>query len=95
MIVLLMGSCPDRMLQAVDLYNEGYSGEIIMVRNMVRGYDMVAIMGVEIPLDTEIMKVVVAQLGVDADDIKIIPGDALSAQDEVISVRANRSKRGC
>jgi hypothetical protein len=95
MIVLLMGSGPDRMLQAVDLYNEGYSGEIIMVRNMVRGYDMVAIMGVEIPLDTEIMKVVVAQLGVDADDIKIIPGDALSAQDEAISVRANRSKRGC
>jgi uncharacterized SAM-binding protein YcdF (DUF218 family) len=47
-IVLLMGSGPDRMLGAVDLYTQGYADEILMVRNMVRGYDLVVSQGVKI-----------------------------------------------
>jgi len=39
-IVLLMGSGPDRMLGAVDLYKQGYADHIVMVKNMVRGYDL-------------------------------------------------------
>lgn len=55
-IVLLMGSGPDRMLGAVDLYHAKYADEILMVRNMVRGYNLVVSQGVNIPHDTDIAK---------------------------------------
>jgi uncharacterized SAM-binding protein YcdF (DUF218 family) len=86
-IALLMGSGPDRMLGAVDLYKQGYAGEIVMVRNMVRGYDLVVSQGVKIPHDTDIAKEVAVQLGVPAEKITVLPGDALSTQDEAIQVR--------
>jgi uncharacterized SAM-binding protein YcdF (DUF218 family) len=86
-IVLLMGSGPDRMLGAVDLYKQGYADHIVMVRNMVRGYDLVVSQGIKIPHDTDIAKDVAVQLGVPAEKITVLPGDALSTQDEAIAVR--------
>jgi uncharacterized SAM-binding protein YcdF (DUF218 family) len=86
-IVLLMGSGPDRMLGAVDLYHAEYADEILMVRNMVRGYDLVVSQGVKIPHDTDIAKEVAVQLGVSEEKITVLPGDALSTQDEAIAVR--------
>jgi uncharacterized SAM-binding protein YcdF (DUF218 family) len=86
-IVLLMGSGPDRMLGAVDLYKQGYADEIVMVRNMVRGYDLVVSQGVKIPHNTDIVREVAVQLGVPAEKITVIPGDALSTQDEAVQVR--------
>ena len=86
-IVLLMGSGPDRMLGAVDLYHAEYADEILMVRNMVRGYDLVVSQGVKIPHDTDIAKEVAVQLGVPEEKITVLPGDALSTQDEAIAVR--------
>jgi uncharacterized SAM-binding protein YcdF (DUF218 family) len=86
-IVLLMGSGPDRMLGAVELYQSGYADEILMVRNMVRGYDLVVSQGVKIPHDTDIAREVAVQLGVPVEKITVLPGDALSTQDEVIQMR--------
>jgi uncharacterized SAM-binding protein YcdF (DUF218 family) len=86
-IVLLMGSGPDRMLGAVELYQSGYADEILMVRNMVRGYDLVVSQGVKIPHDTDIAREVAVQLGVPVEKITVLPGDALSTQDEAIQVR--------
>jgi uncharacterized SAM-binding protein YcdF (DUF218 family) len=86
-IVLLMGSGPDRMLGAVDLYNQGYADEIVMVRNMVRGYDLVVSQGVQIPHDSDIARDVAVQLGVPEEKITVLLGDALSTQDEAIAVR--------
>jgi uncharacterized SAM-binding protein YcdF (DUF218 family) len=86
-IVLLMGSGPDRMLGAVDLYHAEYADEILMVRNMVRGYDLVVSQGVKIPHDTDIAREVAVQLGVPVEKITVLPGDALSTQDEAIQVR--------
>jgi uncharacterized SAM-binding protein YcdF (DUF218 family) len=86
-IVLLMGSGPDRMLGAVDLYHAGHADEILMVRNMVRGYDLVVSQGVKIPHDTDIAREVAVQLGVPVEKITVLPGDALSTQDEVIQLR--------
>ena len=87
LIVVLMGSGPDRMLGAVDLYKQGYADEIVMVRNMVRGYDLVVSQGVKIPHDSEIAREVAVQLGVPAAKVNILPGDALSTQDEAIQVK--------
>jgi uncharacterized SAM-binding protein YcdF (DUF218 family) len=86
-IVLLMGSGPDRMLGAVDLYHAEYAGEVLMVRNMVRGYDLVVSQGVKIPHDTDIAKEVAVQLRVPEEKITVLPGDALSTQNEAIQVR--------
>jgi uncharacterized SAM-binding protein YcdF (DUF218 family) len=86
-IVLLMGSGPDRMLGAVEFYQSGYADEILMVRNMVRGYDLVVSQGVKIPHDTDIAREVAMQLGVPEEKITVLPGDALSTQDEVIQMR--------
>jgi uncharacterized SAM-binding protein YcdF (DUF218 family) len=46
-IVVLMGSGPDRMLGAVDLYQAGYADKIVMARNNVAGYDLVMSKGGE------------------------------------------------
>jgi uncharacterized SAM-binding protein YcdF (DUF218 family) len=86
-IVLLMGSGPDRMLGAVELYHSGYADKIVMVRNMVRGYDLVVSQGVNIPHNTDIAKEVAVQLEVPEEKITVLPGDALSTQDEAIQVR--------
>ena len=87
LIVVLMGSGPDRMLGAVDLYKQGYADEIVMVRNMVRGYDLVVSQGVKIPHDSDTAREVAVQLGVPVAKVNILPGDALSTQDEAIQVR--------
>jgi uncharacterized SAM-binding protein YcdF (DUF218 family) len=86
-IVLLMGSGPDRMLGAVDLYKQGYADEIVMVRNMVSGYDLGVSQGVKIPHDTDIAREVAVQQGVPEEKVTVLPGDALSTQDEAIAVR--------
>ncbi|PKM77556.1 MAG: hypothetical protein CVU90_06825 [Firmicutes bacterium HGW-Firmicutes-15] len=86
-IVVLMGSGPDRMLGAVDLYQDGYADNIVMVRNNVAGYNQVVSKGVKIPHDTELAQMVAVQLGVSQDNVLIIPGDALSTQDEARQVR--------
>ena len=82
-----MGSGPDRMLGSVELYKAGYGDKIVMVRNMVRGYDLVLSKGVKIPHDTEIAKTVAVQLGVPQEKVSILPKDALSTQDEARRVR--------
>ena len=88
-----MGSGPDRMLGAVDLYHAGYSDEIVMVSNLVRGYDLVVSQGVNIPHDTDVAREVAVQLGVPIEKVTTLPGDALSTQDEAISVRKYLKER--
>jgi uncharacterized SAM-binding protein YcdF (DUF218 family) len=86
-IVVLMGSGPDRMLGAVDLYQAGYADKVMMVRNNVAGYNLVVSKGVKIPHDTELAQMVAVQLGTPQDKVLIIPGDALSTQDEARRLR--------
>lgn len=85
--IVLMGSGPDRMLGAVELYRAGYVTEIVMVRNLVKGYDLAVSQGVEIPHDTDLAGAVAIQLGVPPEKIMVLPGDARSTQEEAIQVR--------
>ncbi|MDD4346281.1 MAG: YdcF family protein [Desulfitobacteriaceae bacterium] len=87
LIVVLMGSGPDRMLGAVDLYRQGYAAEIVLVRNLVKGYEPVVNQGVKIPHDSELAREVAVQLGVPAAKVNILPGEALSTQAEALQVR--------
>ena len=82
LIVVLMGSGPDRMLYAVDLYKKDYAGKILMVENWQSGYERLKALNVSIPRDAEIATMVGVQLGVPKHAFVILPGNAHSTQDE-------------
>ena len=87
LIVVLMGSGPDRMLYAVDLYKKDYAGKILMVENWQPGYERLKALNVSIPRDAEIATMVGVQLGVPKDAFVILPGDAQSTQDEAAIIK--------
>ncbi|NLJ89845.1 MAG: YdcF family protein [Clostridiales bacterium] len=86
-IVVLMGSVPDRILEAVDIYNEGYSEKIIMVNSHMVGYDALLSRGVTIPGDAQLAVMAATALDVPEEDLLIIKGEAKSTQDEALIVR--------
>jgi len=88
MIVVLTGSVPDRILQAVDIYNERYSDKLVFVNSYRVGYDIFVERGVEIPPgDAQLSKMVAIDLGVPEENILILEGNAKSTQDEALIIR--------
>ena len=88
MIVVLTGSVPDRILQAVDIYNERYSGKIVLVNSSRVDYDIFVERGVEIPPgDAQLSKIAAIDLGVPEENILILEGNAKSTQDEALIIR--------
>ncbi len=67
--------------------------EIVMVRNMVQGYDLVVNQGIKIPHDTDTAREVAIQSGVPFEKVIVLPSDALSTQDEAIQVREYLKER--
>lgn len=86
-VVVLMGSVPDRILEAAVLYQDGFAGQITMVHNHMLAYDVLLSKGVQIPDDAELSKMAAVLLGVPDKGIIILQGDAKSTQDEAIIVR--------
>ena len=86
LIIVLMGSGPDRILGAVDLYEQGYAPRIMMVENWQPGYELLESRGVKLPRDAELAAAVGVQLGVPEEAFVILPGDARSTQDEASTV---------
>lgn len=69
-IVVLAGSVPDRILEAVTLYKDGYAPRIVVSREPPpRAYARLAELGVSVPTPHEINLSIARQLG--------IPGEAL------------------
>jgi uncharacterized SAM-binding protein YcdF (DUF218 family) len=91
MIVVLMGSLPDRILrilQAVDIYNERYSDKLVLVNSYRVGYDIFVERGVEIPPgNAQLSKMAAIDLGVQEENILILEGNAKSTQDEALIIR--------
>jgi len=87
LIVVLMGSGPDRVLEAVDLYKAGYCNKILMVENRRPGYELLESRNVSIPEDTDLNKSVGIQLGVPEKAFIILPGGAQSTQEEAEHIR--------
>lgn len=86
LIIVLMGSGPDRILGAVDLYNQGYAPCIMMVENWQPGYELLESRDVNLPRDAELAAMVGVELGVPEETFIILPGDARSTQDEALIV---------
>ena len=88
MIVVLTGSVPDRILQAVDIYNERYSDKIVLVNSYRGNYNIFVERGVEIPPgDAQLSKIAAINLGVPEENILILEGSARSTQEEALVIR--------
>lgn len=86
-LVLLMGNFTDRVLQTADLYNAGKADKVIIVEESMGGYRGLTERGVSIISHTTQAVNSCIALGVPADSITVLPGDARSTLDEAVIVR--------
>lgn len=86
-IVVLLGGTPERIVEAVYLYREGYSEEIIMVETLKEHEDILEEEGVEIDIGEETEYSIAVQMGVPEEAITIIPARTESTQDEAVALR--------
>ncbi len=86
-LVLLMGNFTDRVLQTADLYGSGIADRVIIAEESMGGYQGLTDRGVKIISHTSQAVSSLVALGVPADSIIVIPGDARSTFDEAVIVR--------
>ena len=86
-MVVLMGSISDRILQAADVYHLRLAGKMILVEESMGSYEALDARGVTIISNTTQAYDAAVTLGVPADSIIILPGDARSTIEEVLIVR--------
>jgi len=85
-ILVLMGSFPERVLQAADLYHEGKADHILIVYESMGPYQVLESRGADIIRTTEQARDAAIDLGVPADSITMLPGEARSTLDEAVAV---------
>jgi uncharacterized SAM-binding protein YcdF (DUF218 family) len=82
-VCVLAGSIPDRILEAVDIYKQGYAPLIILTKEEEPpGLDKLLKLGVRVPEGHEINKMIALKLGVPASSIAIVNGRANSTYAE-------------
>ena len=87
LIVVLMGSVYDRILEAVDLYDEGYSDRIVLINSYLAAKDIIIDRGIEAYGNTMLSKMAAMDLGVPDDDIIVLDGNSRSTNDEAMTIR--------
>lgn len=86
-LVILMGNFPERVLEASDVYSKGLANNMIIVYESMGPYRVLESRGASIVRTTEQARDAAVALGVPADSIIMLPGDASSTLDEAIAVR--------
>ena len=86
-IVVLMGSFPERVLQAYDSWRTGLAGRIIIVEESMGPFRRLEDRGAHIVSNSEQAVSSLIELGVPGDSIILLPGDARSTVDEALAVR--------
>ncbi len=84
---MLMGSIADRVLQTADLYNEGVAGRVWIVEAGMGADKALEERGVQLISNSTQARTSLISLGIPADSIMIIPGDATSTRMEAQIVR--------
>lgn len=87
MIVVLMGSVYDRILEAADLYDEGYSDRIVLINSYITAKDIIINRGIEVYGNTLLSKMAATDLGIPEEDIIVLDGNSRSTQDEAMTIR--------
>ncbi len=86
-IVILMGSISDRVLQVADSYNDGVAARVWIVEEGMGAYRALEERGVQLISNSTQAKNALVSLGIPADSIEILPGDANSTRMEAELVR--------
>jgi len=86
-MVILMGSFSDRVLQVADSYDEGVSGKVWIVEEAMGANRALEERGVKLISNSTQAKNALVTLGIPADSIEILPGDATSTRMEAEIVR--------
>ena len=86
-IVLLMGSFPERVLQAADLYHQGVARKMIIVYESMGPYKLLEARGASVIRTTEQARNAAIAMGIPDSCITMLPGDARSTLDEALAVR--------
>ena len=86
-IVILMGSMEDRILEAWDLYKQEMTQRIIIVDESMSAYKVLDKLGIDIISNSEQVRDALITLGIPADNIVILSGNATSTQMEAIRIR--------
>ncbi len=72
-IAVLSGSVPDRILEAVDIYKQGYAPLIILTKEeKPPGYDELLNLGIKIPEGHELNQIIALKLGVPNTSIVVM-----------------------
>lgn len=94
-IVVLAGSTPDRILEAVDLYKQGLAPLIVLTRGSESpGIEELRRRGVHLPEPHEQNASIAEQLGVPRSAIDVVPGGAGGTVTEAHVVIDHLRKRG-
>lgn len=86
-MVLLMGGISNRVLQAADLYTGGRADRLIIVEESMGAYKKLEERGASIISSTKQMRDAAIAMGIPAENITVLPGDARSTLEEAIIVR--------
>lgn len=86
-MVILMGSFSDRVLQVADSYNEGVAARVWIVEEAMGAYRALEERGVHLISNSTQARNALITLGIPADNIEILPGDATSTRMEAELVR--------
>ncbi|MBW6499392.1 MAG: YdcF family protein [Bacteroidales bacterium] len=77
-MVILMGSIADRVLEAADLYQEGYAGRVLIVEEGMGPVEMLRRRGADLITNSSQCRNAAIQLGIPADSISLLQGNATS-----------------
>lgn len=86
-MILLMGSFPERVLQAADLYHEGVTDRLIIVYESMGAYQALEERGAKVIRTTQQARDAAVALGIPDSCITLLPGDARSTLDEALAIR--------
>jgi uncharacterized SAM-binding protein YcdF (DUF218 family) len=86
-IAVLAGSVPDRILEGIDIYKEGYAPLIILTKEeKPPAYDELLRLGIKIPEGYDINRMIALKLGVPAASIAIVDerSDSTYSEEQVL-----------
>ncbi len=86
-ILVLMGSVYDRILEAVDLYQESYSDKIILINSYIAAKDIIVNRGLQAYGNTLLSKMAAVDMGIPEEDIIVLDGNSRSTQDEAMTFK--------
>jgi len=86
-MVILMGSFSDRVLQVADAYDEGRAARVWIVEEAMGAYRALEERGVHLISNSTQARNALITLGIPADSIEVLPGDANSTRMEAELVR--------